>query len=54
MTFSERKHENLSDDEFKEMIDLKKAINDNIFQVHPLKQEQFTEYLVRSLRERGG
>jgi len=45
---------NLTEEEFDEMTALKKAINFNPASVHPEKQERFTEYLVRSLRERGG
>lgn len=54
MTLSNQKKSKLTHDEWKEMVDLKNAINYNIAQVHPSKQEQFTEYLVRSLKERGG
>lgn len=44
----------LTDDEYSEMIALKKAINQSPQSVVPEKLEQFTEYLVRSLQERGG
>lgn len=44
----------LTDDEYSEMIALKKAINQSPQSVVPQKLEQFTEYLVRSLQERGG
>jgi len=44
----------LTDDEMSEMIALKSVINQAPHSVHPDKMEQFTEYLVRSLRERGG
>jgi hypothetical protein len=54
MTFSRKNNSELTQDEWKEMVDLKNAIDYNITQVHPDKQEQFTEYLVRSLKERGG
>lgn len=54
MTFSKKNDGKLSQDEWKEMVDLKNAINHDISQVHPEKMEQFTEYLVRSLREKGG
>ena len=54
MTYSVRKTNILTDVEFAQMIALKNAINDNPASVHPEKQEEFTEYLVRSLRERGG
>lgn len=54
MTFSSKKDNRLSDDEWKEMIALRNAINTNPATVHPEKMEQFTEYLVRSMREMGG
>lgn len=54
MTLPSRKTNVLTDYEFDEMIALKNAINHNPASVHPEKQEKFTEYLVRSLRERGG
>ena len=44
----------LTDAEFKEMVALKNAINELPQSVVPEKLEQFTEYLVRSLKERGG
>lgn len=44
----------LTDIEWEELDALRKAIKDNPASVHPQKQEEFTEYLVRSLRERGG
>jgi len=46
--------EKLTDDEFNDMTALKDAINYDISQVVPEKMEAFTEYLVRSLKERGG
>jgi hypothetical protein len=54
MTLSSRKTNTLTDAEFDEMVALKNAINDNPAAVHPEKQEEFTSYLVRSLREKGG
>lgn len=55
MTFSNtNKNKNLSTEEWKELDALRKAINDNPASVHPEKQERFTAYLVRSLKERGG
>jgi len=57
MTYSteKQKTENkLTEDEWKEMSALKNAINDGPNTVHPDKMEQFTAYLVRSLKERGG
>lgn len=46
--------DHLNPEEWNELVALKKAINTNITQVHPDKMEKFTEYLVRSLREKGG
>ena len=48
------KGNNLTDEEFREMTALKNAINQMPQAVVPKKLETFTEYLVRSLRERGG
>jgi len=54
MTLSSGKQNKLSDEEWKEMSALKDAINELPQSVVPEKMEQFTEYLVRSLREKGG
>mgnify|MGYP003348622000 CR=1 FL=1 len=54
MTLSSGNKDRLTDDEWQEMAALKNAINDRPQSVHPDKMEQFTEYLVRSLREKGG
>ncbi len=54
MTYSARKNTKLTEDEWDEMSALKKAINHRPQSVHPDKMEEFTEYLVRSLKERGG
>jgi hypothetical protein len=54
MTYSARKYQKLTDDEWNEMTALKNAINQQPSSVIPEKMEAFTEYLVRSLRERGG
>jgi len=54
MTFSSRKQTELTDEEWKEMTALKDAINQRPQSVVPEKMEEFTEYLVRSLKERGG
>lgn len=56
MTFSNRSNRKatLSKEEYDEMIALKNAINDLPQAVSPDKMEEFTEYLVRSLQERGG
>ena len=48
------KQENLTEQEWTEMDALKRAINYHPQSVHPHKMEMFTEYLVRSLREKGG
>jgi hypothetical protein len=53
MTYS-KKEIVLTDDEYKEMIALKEAINYLPQSVSPEKMEKFSEYFVRSLRERGG
>lgn len=53
MTFSPKKDAKLTDDEWQEMNALRNAINANPATVHPEKMEQFTEYLVRSMREMG-
>lgn len=54
MTLPSKRNEKLTDEEFYEMTALKNAINQRPSAVVPEKLEQFTEYLVRSLRERGG
>ena len=54
MTYFNKKYDSLTDDEFREMIALKNAINELPQSVSPLKMEEFTSYLVRSLKERGG
>ena len=54
MTLSSGKQQKLTDEEFNEMMALKNAINNRPQSVVPEKMEEFTEYLVRSLRERGG
>ena len=54
MTLSSGKQEKLSDAEWNEMTALKNAINERPQSVVPEKMEEFTEYLVRSLREKGG
>jgi hypothetical protein len=53
MTLSSDNKKNLSDSEWNEMNALRKAINDRPQAVHPDKMEEFTAYLVRSLREMG-
>lgn len=53
MTLSKTGTEVLSQEEWDEMVALKKAINDNPASVHPEKMEIFTELLVRSLEGKG-
>ena len=43
----------MTDEEFKEMDDLRRAISDNPAYVHPDKQERFTELFVKSLIDLG-
>lgn len=54
MTLAKSNNNKLTDDEFYEMNALKNAINDLPQAVVPEKMEEFTAYLVQSLRERGG
>jgi hypothetical protein len=54
MTFSNKTNTQLTDAEYDEMIALKNAIDYDISQVAPEKMEEFSDYLVRSLKERGG
>jgi hypothetical protein len=54
MTLPSKGNTKLTDEELNEMTALKKVINQSPQAVHPSKMEKFTEYLVRSLRERGG
>lgn len=49
MTLSKPSTEELTTEEWKELVALKNAINDNPAAVHPEKMELFTELLVRSL-----
>jgi len=39
----------LTEEEWKEMDDLRRAINQNLASVHPEKQERFTQLFVRSI-----
>jgi hypothetical protein len=43
----------LTDSEQKELIALKRAINDNVSSVHYNKMERFTELLVKTLSGKG-
>jgi hypothetical protein len=54
MTLPSKGQTKLTEDEWSEMTALKKAINQLPQSVAPEKMETFTEYLVRSLREKGG
>lgn len=54
MSFSSKHADKLTDTEWNEMDALRKAINQRPQSVVPEKMEAFTEYLVRSLREKGG
>ena len=54
MTLSSGNKDKLTDAEWDEMTALKNAINESPQSVIPEKMEEFTEYLVRSLREKGG
>lgn len=54
MTYKTQRKTSLTKEEFDEMVALKNAINERPETVIPQKMEEFTEYLVRSLRERGG
>jgi hypothetical protein len=54
MTSPNRINTPLSDTEYDDMLALKNAINYNISTVVPEKMEEFSDYLVRSLRELGG
>lgn len=48
MTLSHASNSDLTDDEWNELVALKKQINQNPAAVHPEKMELFTELLVRS------
>jgi hypothetical protein len=54
MTSPNRINTPLSDTEYDDMLALKNAINYDISTVVPEKMEEFSDYLVRSLRELGG
>jgi hypothetical protein len=53
MTLSSGKHQKLTDDEWNEMNALRKVITERPQALVPEKMEEFTEYLVRSLKEMG-
>ena len=48
MTYSAKRPEILTQEEWNEMDALRRAIKDNPASVHPEKMEKFTELLVRS------
>jgi hypothetical protein len=48
MTYLTKRPQTLTDDEWNELVALKKAINENPASVHSSKMELFTELLVRS------
>ena len=48
MSYSQSSLQPLTDDEWKELVALKEAINTHPASVHPEKMELFTELLVRS------
>lgn len=53
MTLSSGKQEKLTDDEWQEMDALRKVMAERPQALVPEKMEEFTEYLVRSLKEMG-
>ena len=53
MTFSNKRNTKLTEKEYDEMVALKNAINEYPQTVTPEKMEEFSEYLVRSLKELG-
>jgi hypothetical protein len=53
MTLSRSTNQDLTNDEWNELVALKNAINDNPAAVHPEKMELFTAFLVQSLEGKG-
>jgi hypothetical protein len=53
MSLSSGKQEKLTDAEWKEMDALRKVMSERPQALVPEKMEEFTEYLVRSLKEMG-
>ena len=53
MTYANKRNNKLTDSEYNEMVALKNAINEYPQTVTPEKMEEFSEYLVRSLKELG-
>lgn len=54
MTYSRNQKQELSQEEWNEMFALKNAITELPQSVIPEKLEEFSAYLVQSLRQRGG
>jgi hypothetical protein len=54
MTYANKRNTKLTEKEYDEMVALKNAMDYDISTVIPEKMEEFSEYLVRSLKERGG
>lgn len=54
MSITKAKKDSLNTEEWKELIALKEAITERPQSVVPEQLEKFTEYFVRSLREKGG
>jgi hypothetical protein len=54
MTLTKKSMQELTQEEWNELVALKNAINTNPASVHYDKMEKFAELMVRSLQERGG
>jgi two-component SAPR family response regulator len=54
MTILKTTVDSLTENEWKELVALKNAINDDPASVHYEKMERFSELMVKSLQERGG
>ena len=54
MSLIKTKKEELTKEEWDELVALKNAINTNPASVHFEKMEKFAELMVRSLQEKGG
>lgn len=54
MTYSLQTEKKLSKEQWEEMVALKNAISERPETVSAQKMEEFSAYLVQSLRERGG
>ena len=53
MTYSNKRNTKLTKEEWDEMVALKNAITELPATVAPEKMEEFSDYLVRSLKELG-